>query len=95
MKLTIYSNSFAIIFVLLVSRSFGSAVSIGPNGINSAGLGLTGAGIDIGQVELFRPGDPKQPNGSNFDPMSLSNSSVNPAGVFFRQSPPINLQCNT
>ncbi len=63
--------------------------TIGPNGIYSAGLkigndDLDGSGITIGQVEPFRPGDPTQPNGMNFDTTgSLFNSSVDPAEVFF------------
>ena len=32
-------------------------VTAGPNGINSRGLGLSGAGVNIGQVELGRPGE--------------------------------------
>lgn len=31
-------------------------ISAGPNGINSRGLGLTGFGVHVGQVELGRPG---------------------------------------
>jgi hypothetical protein len=54
---------------------FGSADSIGPNGINSAGLGLTGSGVSIGQVEPERPGLPA------FDG-SDSHSSVVPAAIF-------------
>lgn len=58
--------------------AFASADSNGPNGINSSGLSQTGAGIDIGQVETRRPGDP------SFDTnMALFNSTVNPAGVYF------------
>lgn len=38
--------------------AWASADSIGPNGINSSGLPLTGMGVDIGQAEDFRPGDP-------------------------------------
>ncbi|MFO0792013.1 MAG: S8 family serine peptidase [Pirellulales bacterium] len=32
-------------------------VTAGPNGINSRGLGVTGNGVNIGQVELGRPGE--------------------------------------
>jgi len=50
--------------------------SVGPNGINALGLGLTGAGISIGQVESGRPGVP------GFDDPSNTNASVVPAAVF-------------
>jgi len=69
---------------------YASEETIGPNGINSAGLTLpngiplTGAGIGIGQVESRRPGDPTQPSGMPFDTTgSLINSSVDPEEVFF------------
>jgi len=53
--------------------------SIGPNGINSASLGLTGAGIAIGQVEPGRPGM------MGFDTDSMCcNSTINPTAVFRR-----------
>lgn len=54
---------------------FGSADTIGPYGINSAILNLTGSGISIGQVEDNRPGLPA------FDGAS-SHSSVVPAAIF-------------
>lgn len=47
--------------ILLLNISYGSEDSIGPNGINSAGLKgvnglpLTGTGVSIGQVEYGRP----------------------------------------
>jgi hypothetical protein len=49
--------------VMFVARAEASQESIGPKGINSAGLlgfdgqPLTGAGVAIGQVELVRPGN--------------------------------------
>jgi hypothetical protein len=60
-------------------------VTIGPNGINSAGLSnangqlLTGAGIAIGQVEPLRPGDVDVGD----DPANC-NTTTNPAGVFIQ-----------
>jgi hypothetical protein len=67
-----------VLSALVPSAAFGSVDSNGPNGINSGGLSLTGAGIDIGQVETGRPGDP------NFDTnASLVNSMTNPADVYF------------
>ncbi|MGK7883405.1 MAG: S8 family serine peptidase [Crocosphaera sp.] len=50
--------------------------STGVNGINSRGLGLTGAGIGIGQVEPERSGLP------GFDNAANSHPNVTPAGVF-------------
>lgn len=68
---------FAILY-LQCGHVWASADSNGPNGINSSGLSLTGAGIGIGQVEIRRPGDP------SFDTdATLFNSTVNPANVFF------------
>ncbi len=71
--------------VFMVNSALASKVTIGPDGINSEGLSdfngvlLNGNGIDIGQVEVNRPGDP------NFDTNDdLFNSNVNPSGVFFR-----------
>jgi hypothetical protein len=52
-----YLASFAALIAMLIRSDVdGSTESIGMNGINSAGLGLTGAGIGIGQVEVNRPG---------------------------------------
>ena len=47
------------IVALLLFPSFAQAdnVTAGPNGINSRGLGLNGQGVNIGQVELGRPGE--------------------------------------
>ncbi len=68
-----------------VHSSFGSTQSIGPNGIDAAGLLdfngalLNGSGSVIGQLEPQRPGKPF------FDTDSaLINSSVIPDDVFFR-----------
>jgi hypothetical protein len=52
--------------------------TIGPSGINSSGLGLNGAGIGIGQVEVERPGLPA------FDLPGNSDGTITPAGVFLR-----------
>jgi hypothetical protein len=65
--------------------AFASADSNGPNGINSSGLSQTSAGIDIGQVEPKRPGDPN--GGPMFiESQLLYNSTVDPEQVFYRQS---------
>ncbi len=84
-------SHFAVMFALLVPYTVrASEETIGPVGINSAGLPLpngtllTGTGIGIGQVESSRPGDPKNPDGTPFDTLSsFTNLSVNPEGVFF------------
>jgi len=50
------------LFVLTVSclheYTIAANYTIGPDGIDSSGLNLTGGGIGIGQVEPNRPGDP-------------------------------------
>ncbi len=62
--------------------TYASQETIGPNGINSAGLTLfngnplTGSGIAIGQVERSRPGK------TGVDSANKRHPSVNPAGVF-------------
>jgi hypothetical protein len=69
--------------VLDVSRQAdASQDTIGPNGINSGGLGLTGAGVAIGQVEILRPGKPGFDTAAN-----CCNTDVNPTGVFYRDLP--------
>jgi hypothetical protein len=77
MKPLILSGAFAAL-VPQTRFAAASADSNGPNGINSSALSQTGAGIDIGQVETKRPGDP------SFDTnAALFNSTVNPAGVYY------------
>lgn len=44
------------IVLYFTSAGISSQDSIGPNGIESAGLGLDGSGITVGQVEGDRPG---------------------------------------
>jgi len=72
------------VFVLSITVR-ADTVTIGPNGINSAGLAgangqlLTGAGIAIGQVEPFRPGDVDAG-----DSLAMRNTTTNPAGVFIQ-----------
>lgn len=53
--------------LIVASTAFGDAASIGPNGINATGISLTGAGIGIGQAELYRPGDPTGPGDPDLD----------------------------
>ena len=65
------------VFVLMsVVRASASIDSIGSNGIESQNLGLTGAGVSIGQVEFERPGMP------GLDSASNRNYGTTPAGVF-------------
>jgi hypothetical protein len=79
------------IFAILVAAADSISVkasldSIGPNGINSAGLlglngmPLTGSGIGIGQVEVDRPGRRVADGGP--DDAAHSDVSIVPAGVF-------------
>jgi hypothetical protein len=68
--------------LLLLSSVWASTDSIGPNGINSAGLGLTGAGISIGQVEVGRPGKLIADGGPDMPPNG--NSNIVPEAVFRR-----------
>lgn len=76
--------------MLQASLALASQDSIGPNGINSLVTGLNGNNINIGQVELYRPGNP------GFDTTAtLMNSSVDPEQVFFRNPPTYNAVANT
>ena len=70
--------TFAGLLLLWGSSALALPISVGVNGINAKGLGLTGAGIGIGQVEVGRPGKP------GFDNAANSHPNVNPAGVFLR-----------
>jgi hypothetical protein len=64
--------------LLLPRTLFGSEDTRGPNGINSAALTLTGAGVSIGQVEAQRPGK----FGDGFDDGAHSNYSTIPEEVY-------------
>ncbi len=80
-------NSLAATLVLLlaitgyVRVSHASIITNGPNGINSTGLGLTGAGVAIGQVEIERPGLPSSP-GNTRDAAIYTNDAVQPTKAF-------------
>jgi hypothetical protein len=80
--------SAALFVLLIVAPVQASLDSISENGINSANLGYTGAGIGIGQVELRRPGDPDIDddgalNEPGIDDDNLhSNSTTDPKAVF-------------
>jgi hypothetical protein len=65
----------------LLTTSWASELSVGPNGINSAVLGLTGAGVPIGQVETGRPGMPMRLGMPFDDPMWVHNQ-VQPTEVY-------------
>ena len=66
--------------LLLVGVALGSSESVGPNGINSAGLDETGVGISIGQVEPKRPGKRIADGGP--DSAINANQYIIPADVF-------------
>jgi hypothetical protein len=70
------------LILLLATSIQADTRSIGPEGINSDGLGLTGAGVVVGQVEPGRPGDV-----DNGDNAANRNSKVNPADVFIQNNP--------
>ncbi len=89
-----YTFAKTFIVVLLVGlyfaggRAAASTLTIGPDGINSAGLTLAdgttlldGSGIGIGQVEHGRPA-------TTADAAGTQNSSVNPTAVFRQNGPP-------
>lgn len=63
-----------------VSEVSGSLVTTGPDGINSRALGLTGAGVSVGQVEPGRPGMPMK-NEMPFDDAAWIHNQVQPANV--------------
>jgi hypothetical protein len=66
-----------IVFSLNPADAWSSVETIGPNGINSAALGLTGDEIIIGQVEPFRSGKPGYDTDAN-----CCNIHVTPVDVF-------------
>lgn len=74
--------------LLLAGVAVASQDSIGPNGINSAGLlgvdgqPLTGEGVGIGQVEFQRPGDEDVG-----DDLAHRNTTVDPKAVWERDQP--------
>ncbi len=65
-----------ILWLAAVQLALADGPSTGPNGINSQGLGLTGVGVKIGQVEPGRPGIPRLDNAAN------SNNTVVPVAAF-------------
>ena len=77
-----------VVSAVLVNVAVASQDSIGPNGINSAGLlgadgqPLTGNGVGIGQVEFQRPGD-----ADVGDDLAHRNFTVDPQAVFERDQP--------
>ncbi len=65
-----------VVALVLVPRVGADPTTVSTNGIHSTGLGLTGAGISIGQMEPGRPGLP------GFDAATNSHPNVVPTGVF-------------
>ncbi|BBO35530.1 S8 family serine peptidase [Lacipirellula parvula] len=80
---------YILLVLLLPTAAFGSELSIGPIGINSAGLRgpgnepLNGAGVKIGLTEFLRPADPDVDSASG-----LPNSTVNPTQVTLQRAAP-------
>lgn len=48
----------AILFLAAAANAYGSSYTVNEHGIDSLGLGLNGDGIEIGQIEVGRPGRP-------------------------------------
>src|SRR5688500_13144670 len=69
---------FAVVFLLIPSLASGDYIMIGPAGINSKRLELTGKGVVIGQAEV---------NGrsakAGYDPGGSSHSQVKPFQVYY------------
>jgi len=76
------AGTFIVLLSLTVGRlAFADGPSTAATGINSQGLGLTGSGIAIGQIEPGRPGRAANPPGDN---ATNTHPNVKPAGVFLR-----------
>lgn len=84
MRQTWISNGCALAILQTATTAFASLDTIGPFGINSAGLTrfdgmpLNGDGIVVGQVEELRPAVP------GYDDAGNSNSNIQPAGVYIQ-----------
>ena len=76
---------------LLPRTLFGSEDTRGTNGINSAAIPLTGAGVGIGQVEGQRPGK----FGDNFDDGAHSNFGTIPEAVYLLDGQSANWNTNS
>lgn len=78
---------YALIVLLFPTSAFGSALSIGPLGIDAVGLQgpgnelLDGSGAKIGQVETLRPADPDVDD-------AIVSPTVDPAQVWLQQQTP-------
>jgi subtilisin family serine protease len=75
----------AILVVGIAREAEASQDTIGPNGIRSAGLGLTGAGVVIGQVEPGRVGKVDPPGQDTA--ADCCNADVHIAGAYFKDAP--------
>ena len=82
MRWITYSSGIAILNLLFMNWAMASVDSIGPNGINSINLALTGNGVDIGQVETGRPGSENVD--TDLSSSNLYHTAVDPADVFRR-----------
>lgn len=77
MRATIFI--FAGLLINVSGLALGSVDTIGPNGINSSATGLSGRGVNVGQVEVGRPGRFGAIPG--FDDEAHSDPTVVPTGV--------------
>jgi len=78
MKNTIFTVIGVLLLVHGSQEAWSDEISVGPFGIDAIGLGLTGAGVGVGQVEPRRTGDP------SFDgTAALHNDDVDPNDTFF------------
>ena len=68
-------------YLIIASYVHASTDTIGENGINSAGLGLTGSGVSVGQIERERPGQP-----TDLDDSAHSNSGIRPVAVYINDN---------
>lgn len=67
---------YACLVLLVVAQRVYSA-DVTPNGVNSLVTGLDGAGVLIGQAEVFRSSK------ADYDDDDMSASNTKPAGVYF------------
>ncbi len=78
MKNAIFAGVAVLLLVHSSQNAWSDVISAGPFGIDAIGLGLTGAGVGVGQVEPRRTGNP------SFDGnAALHNDDVDPNDTFF------------
>lgn len=72
--------SLCIVISFLTGSAFADNNTIGPDGVDSAVTGLTGAGVLVGQVDIGRSGK------FGYDSPAKSAMGTVPTGVYFRTS---------